>query len=65
MPPPPLPESFTDSTQQWSMEQDAWGSQGDQQQQQQQLSSQQVHGLLRHWYYKFVYLHAEKENVST
>jgi len=47
VPPPPLPEAFTDPAQQWSMERDTWGSQGDQQQQQQQLSSQQVHGLLR------------------
>jgi hypothetical protein len=65
MPPPPLPEAFTDPAQQWSMEHDTWGSQGDQHQQQQQLSSQQVHGLLRQWCYMFVYLHAKKENVCT
>jgi len=48
MPPPPLPESFTDPPQQWSMEHDTWGSQDDQhQQQKQQLNSQQVCGLLR------------------
>jgi len=43
LPPPPLPEAFTDPAQQWSAERDTWGSQGDQhqQQQQQQLNSQQ------------------------
>jgi hypothetical protein len=53
MPPPPLPEAFVDPAQQWSMELDTWGNQGDQHQQQLQLSSQQVHGLLRQCCYKF------------
>lgn len=42
MPPPPLPEAFTDPAQERSTEHEAWGSQGDQQQQQ-QLNSQQVY----------------------
>jgi hypothetical protein len=40
MPPPPLPEAFTDPAQEWNTE-DTWGSQGDQQ----QLSSQQVYSM--------------------